>query len=414
MKTLSDANKRQSYNPDPNTLADDFRAVHPPLTTKVPTVMQVLPSLHTGGVERGTVDISNALVSTGWNSIVVSAGGNMANQITRAGGRHIKLPIGSKNPLRWRNTYENLLNTAYRYKVDIIHARSRLPAWISFYVAQKQNTPFITTFHGRYGDSNFFKKRYNSIMCRGENVIAISYFIAEEIKQRYGIDESRLRVIQRGVDINTYHPAQVSADRMINLTKSWRVPDGIPIIMLPSRVTRWKGHELLVEALALISDIKFHCLMVGPYTDKLRYKFHLENEIRRYGLSSKIYLVGECNDMPAAYKVADVVISSSIDPEPFGRVIIEAQAMGRPVVASNHGGATESIVEGQTGWLVKPNNPQALAEGIRKALLVSEEQRDRLSENSISSVHKYFSSDEMCLKTMDVYREVLGIKPLRN
>jgi glycosyltransferase involved in cell wall biosynthesis len=271
--------------------------------------------------------------------------------------------------------------------------------------------PFVTTFHGRYGDSNPLKKLYNSVMGRGDRVIAISHYIAGEITRRYNIGSDRLRVIPRGVDLDLHDRDRVSAERMIKLANEWRLPDGVPVVMLPARVTRWKGHEVLIDALAELRDLSLHCLVVGTYEGKERYKTRLEARIDKLGLTPHVHLVGHCSDMPAAYKLADVVVSASLDPEPFGRVIIEAQAMGRPVVASNHGGAAESMIDGGTGWLVTPDDPKALAAGIRKALTMSDENRADMAEVAIHHARRNFSREDMCARTLAVYCEVLGLTP---
>lgn len=396
---------------DPNSTSGDFEAFRPAPDGKAPTVMQILPALRSGGVERGTVDVARALISAGWNAIVVSGGGPMVHELERAGATHITLPIGAKNPLKWRANFDRLVDLTFKNNVDILHARSRAPAWIGWRAARKRNLPFVTTFHGRYSDSNPLKKVYNAVMSRGDRVIAISHFIAEEITRRYGLGADRLRVIPRGVDLGLHDPDKVSAERMIKLTNEWRLPDGVPVVMLPGRVTRWKGQELLIDALAKLKDQSFHCLIVGDHKGKEAYKAKLEALIARHGLTPYVHLVGNCTDMPAAYKLADVVVSASLDPEPFGRVIIEAQAMGRPVVASNHGGAAESMLEGQTGWLVKPKDADALADGIREALNMSQEDRSRLSDVAIAHARTHFSREDMCARTLAVYCEVLGLTP---
>ena len=409
---MNDVKQRPTDITDPSSNAGDFEAFRPKDGAKAPTVMQVLPALRNGGVERGTVDVARALVAAGWKAVVVSAGGPMVHELARAGATHIELPIGAKNPLKWRSGFDRLVNLAFSHNVDLIHARSRMPAWIAWRTAISRRVPFVTTFHGRYGDSNHVKKLYNSIMIKGDRVIAISQFIAEEITRRYNVTAESLRVIPRGVDLTLHDPDKVSAERMVKLTNEWRLPDGVPVVMLPARVTRWKGHELLIDALArLKNDISLHCLMVGPFEDKERYKTGLESRIAKRGLSPNVHFVGHCNDMPAAYKLADVVVSASLDPEPFGRVIIEAQAMGRPIIATDHGGAAESMVDGQTGWLVKPNDVEALAQGIRTALTIPDVERARLSGNAIAHAREHFSREDMCARTLAVYCELLGLSP---
>ena len=392
---------------DPSNVAEDYEIFRPDGWKKRPTVMQILPRLVSGGVERGTVDIAQALGRVGWNSIVVSAGGAMVHEVERAGATHITLPVHNKNPLTWRRTFDQLVDLIYRENVDIVHARSRVPAWLGWRAARRNKVPFVTTFHGRYADSNPLKRLYNSVMVRGDRVIAISHYIGQELTRRYPASAEKLRIIPRGVDLELFDPDRVSAERLIKFTNEWRLPDGVPVIMLPGRVTRWKGHELLLDALTQLSDIDLHCLMVGSFEGKESYKAKLEARINQLGLTARVHIVGASRDMPAAYKLSDVVAAPSLDPEPFGRVMIEAQAMGRPVVAANHGGATETVIDGQTGFLFGPGNPDALAEGIRRALALSEAQRQAMSEAAISHARTNYSKHDMCLRTLSVYAEVL-------
>ena len=404
---MSTTNDPRTDALDPNSIPDDFEVFRPDGWKKPPTVMQVLPALSSGGVERGTVDMAKSLVAAGWKAIVVSSGGPMVHELERIGGVHIELPIHLKNPLAWRSNFDKLVDLIARHNVDLVHARSRMPAWIAWRASRVRNVPFVTTFHGRYPDSNPLKKIYNGIMVRGDRVIAISHYIGDEILRRFNLDPQRLRVIQRGIDMDVFDPDRVSAERMIKFTQEWRLADGVPVIMLPGRVTRWKGHETLIAALAELSDIDFRCLIVGPYEGKSGFKADLEAKISQLGLDAKVQFVGGCRDMPAAYKLSDVVVSPSLDPEPFGRVIVEAQAMGRPVVASDHGGAAETMIEGETGWLVRPRDPSSLAAGLRQALTMDGPARDRMAVAAVAHARENFSRVTMCARTLAVYMEVL-------
>ena len=216
------------------------------MTTPPLTVLQVLPSLVTGGVERGAVDIAAALVAEGERGIVVSSGGPMVHDLTRAGAEHITLPVASKNPFVMYKNIDRLAEIIRANNVNIVHARSRAPAWSAYYAARKTGARFITTFHGTYNLGLPFKKLYNSIMTRGDRVIAISEFIARHILDTYHIDPSRIRVIHRGINFDVFDPATVSAERVIKLASDWRLPDGVPIIMLPGRLTQWKGQAVLI------------------------------------------------------------------------------------------------------------------------------------------------------------------------
>ena len=388
----------------------DFDFFKPSIGDKPPTIMQVLPALNSGGVERGTIEISKALVSSGWKSVVLSNGGSMVDELMDSGGVHVNLDIGSKNPLNWPNNYLRLKEAVYQYDVSLIHARSRMPAWLSLNVAKSTDIPFMTTFHGRHNDTNVLKKFYNSVMTRGQRTIAISKYMASEITQRYPIHPKQLSIIPRGVDTEYFNRKTVSEERINKIKANWKIPENIPIVMLPARVSRWKGHELLIDSLSKLKDQLFFCVIVGPFDGKEKFKSKIEYLIRTHSLCSKVKFVGDCSDMAAAYSVADIVISASLDPEPFGRTIIEAQAMGNIVLASNHGGAVESIIEGKTGWLFEPRNSAALSDSLKNALTLTEHKRSIISNNAQEHIKEKFSTQLMCMRTLSVYSEILNLK----
>jgi glycosyltransferase involved in cell wall biosynthesis len=372
-----------------------------------PVVLQVVPSLVTGGAERGTIEIAAAIVADGGTAIVASEGGTMENDLRRAGALHLKLPAASKNPIVMYRNIARLEQIIAAYKVDIVHVRSRAPAWSARTAAQRAGCHFITTFHAPYNFSNALKKRYNQIMTEGERVIAISEFIADHVRENYNVERTRLRVIRRGIDIARFDPDRVSAERMIQLSTRWRLPDGVPLILMPGRLTRWKGQTVLLEALSQLKDIDYRCVMVGSDQGRTAYRRELEALIARCGLGSRASIMDECNDMPAAYMLSDVVVSPSTDPEGFGRTVGEAQAMGRPVVASDHGGAREQIIAERTGFLFPSGDAAALAAGLRKALSLAPDVRARLHDEAIARVRGEFSKDLMCARTLAIYREVL-------
>ena len=373
-----------------------------------PTVLQILPALVTGGVERGTVDVARAVVVGGGRSLVVSAGGPMEHELTRHGGEHFTLPVDSKNPLVMRTNIERLADLIKRESVDLVHARSRAPAWSAWYAARRAGAHFVTTFHGTYSHGNAFKRHYNGVMTKGERVIAISDFIAGHIRKVYGVPTSRIRVIPRGVDISRFDPTRMTPERVVGQAVKWRLPDGMPVVMLPGRLTRWKGQTVFIEAIELLARDDIQCLIVGDDQGRFEYRRELESEIARRGLSHVLHVIEHCDDMPAAYMLTDVVVSASTEPEAFGRVVAEAQALGRPVVATDHGGARESVVDGETGWLTPPNDPQTLADSINTVLNQTTQQREQLAARSIAHIRKNFSKDVMCRKTLDVYGEVLN------
>lgn len=379
-----------------------------PGSERRPVVLQVLPSLVTGGVERGTVDVAGALVEAGWTALVASSGGHMQRELDRYGVKHITLPVHSKNPFVMRANVARLEEVIRSHGVDIVHARSRAPAWSACQAAQKAGAHFVTTFHGTYNLGPLaLKKGYNAIMTRGERVIAISHFIADHIQATYRLEPNRIRVIHRGIDIDKFDPGRVSQERIIQLAQRWRLPDGCPVIMLPGRLTRWKGQKVLIEALAILGRRDVRCLLVGSDQGRAGYAEELKTLVKRRDLSGVVHIVGDCNDMPAAYMLTDVVVSASTDPEAFGRVIVEGQAMGRPVVATDNGAGRENLLNGQTGLLVPPGDPAALAMALDRVLAIGPAERAERAAVAVDFVREHFSRQLMCARTLDVYAELL-------
>jgi glycosyltransferase involved in cell wall biosynthesis len=379
------------------------------MTKAAPTVLQILPSLETGGVERGTVEISQALLSVGWNSLVASSGGILVHEVERGGGKHFELPMDSKSPLGIYRNISRIATLVRQYNVDILHVRSRAPAWSALAASRRTKVPLVTTFHGNYGVSNMLKHRYNSVMTRGDRVIAISEFIADQVRNRYGADPAKIRIIPRGVDIGLFDPAAVSARRVMQLAEQWRLPDDARVVMLPGRLTRWKGQKVLIEAIARLEDrSNLRCILVGSDQGRTAYVRELQNEIARRDLQNVVQIAGECRDMAAAFMLADVVVSTSVEAEAFGRVIAEAQAMGRPVIATDHGAARETVAQKETGWLVPPGDASALAVALREALSLDAETRDALAQRVIENVRTDYTKELMCDRTLAVYQEILA------
>ena len=378
------------------------------IAPRPPTVLQVLPALVAGGVERGTVDITGAIVQGGGRAIVASAGGPMMHEVTRLGGEHVELPVNSKNPLVMRANIGRLVELILRENIDVIHARSRAPAWSSWFAARRTNKHFVTTFHGAYEHGNILKHYYNSVMTKGEKVIAISDFIAGHIRKVYGVSASKLSVIPRGVDLSDFDPKKISKERIIEQAQKWRLPDGIPVVMLPGRLTRWKGQSVFIKAIKQLERKDFQCLIVGSDQGRYDYRQELVNQINGYGLSDVIHVIDHCEDMPAAYMLTDIVVSASTEPEAFGRVAVEAQALGRPVIATDHGGACETVLDGKTGWLTPPGDVEALASIIEQVLAQSGEERKKFSERTIRHIRENFSKEKMCEQTLEVYNTILA------
>lgn len=372
------------------------------------TILQIIPELGTGGAEQGCIDIAAELVKAGARSIVVSNGGSRVNDLLRIKSEHITMPVHSKNPITMLNNVGRLKRLIRKEKIDVVHVRSRAPAWSAYYACKRTDTPFVTTVHAAYkGNENKFKRFYNSIMGKGDRVIAISDFIAGYIRENFKTDLRNLVTIPRGVDMARFRPELVTPERAIQLEKAWRVPDGAPLILMPGRVSKIKGHHVLIEALEKLGRRDVFCIMVGPNQGRDEYQMELEETITRKNLSGIVRIVDSCSDMPAAYSLASVVVAPSIVPEGFGRVPIEAQAMGRPVIASDYGGFKGTIIDKQTGWLFPVGDAKALAECLRQALSMTEAQRHEQAHIAINHVRNTFTKDKMCNDTLDVYADIL-------
>lgn len=373
-----------------------------------PRVLQILPALETGGVARGAVDIATSLARAGGVSIVASAGGPLVYDLEKVGIRHITLPLDSKNPLVMHRNAGELTALIYDNKIDIVHARSRAPAWSALFAARRTGAQFVTTYHGTYNGGSGLKKLYNSVMTRGGRVIAISHFIARHVQETYRLEPDRLVTIPRGINTEHFDPANVSAERVIQLVNAWRLPDGVPVVMLPGRLTRWKGQAVLIKALDHLETRDLCCVLVGSDQGRTRYRSELEQLTSSLGLGGVVRIVDHCRDMPAAYMLADVVVSASTDPEAFGRVTAEAQAMGRPVVATEHGASRETIVPDHTGWLVPANNPDALARALHVALSIDAATRQAFAQRARSHVTENLTVELMCERTLALYDSLVG------
>jgi len=368
----------------------------------------VLPALGSGGVERGTVEMTAAIARGGALPLVASAGGMMAPAVERAGGRNVLLPLDTRNPWHiWRNA-ARLEQVIRQAEVDIVHARSRAPAWSAWLAARRSGAHFVTTYHGAYGEDLPWKRRYNAVMARGERVIAISRYIARLVQQRHGVGPERMRVIPRGVDPAIYDPDSVSVDRMMRLVKAWRLPDGLRTVTLPARLSRWKGQTVLIEALARLRSNDVCAVLVGSDQGRRRYIHELARLADRLRVAERVRIVGHCDDMPAALRLSDVVVNASTEPEAFGRVVIEAQAMARPVIATDHGGAVETVEHGVTGWRVPPGDADALAAALDAVLAMDAAERAFRGLQARISVETHYTVAAMQEATLQVYREVLA------
>ena len=372
-------------------------------------VIQVLPALNSGGVERGTLEISEYLVKKGWRSVVISSGGKLVNRLTRNGTKHINLQTNTKNPLKWNNLRKKLKNVFEDEKPDIIHVRSRVPAWTAGKVAKRMNIPLISTIHGRHLASSLLKKYYNSASVNADKIIAISDYVKNNILKNNPEKKDIIKVIHRGADIEMFNPENIPTSRIIQISEMLQLPDEAKIIMLPARPSSWKGHEILIKSFSSINNENIICIMPGA-DDNGHYVTNLRNLAKKYNVLGKMVFLPFLDDLPAAYMLADVVVAPSLKPEPFGRVIIEAQAMGRPVIAFDHGGASESIKNNITGLLVEPKNEKELGNAIEKLINMTEIQRNNMANSSRKHIVNKFSLDKMNRETIKLYSEVLKIK----
>ncbi|MBI1273913.1 MAG: lipid-A-disaccharide synthase [Alphaproteobacteria bacterium] len=373
-------------------------------------VMQVIPSLATGGAEQACVDINAALVAEGARSIVVSSGGKLVGAIEQAGGVHITLPVDSKNPLRILANAFALARFARRHDVGIIHARSRAPAWSAKMAARLAGRRFITTFHAAYKFSTPIKRFYNKVMAEGEAVIAISHMIARHIRSHYMAAHGRIVTITRGIDLDIFDPMHISATRVQAMRGGWGVADDKKIILMPARISRIKGHAVLIEAMEILKGEGKHsdavAVMVGDDQGRRDYRDELENIIARKELGKQAVLAGHCDDIAAAYAAAELVVMPSIVPEGFGRVPVEAQAMGKPVIATDLGAVQETVVAGETGWLFPPHDARALALAIDHVLSLPRETKEQTAARAIAHVRAHYDKKKMCAATLDVYRKL--------
>lgn len=375
-----------------------------------PVVLQVLPELNQGGVELGTIEIATELQKQGIKNFVASAGGRMAYNLERIKVKHFTLPLKTKNPIKLWLNYRRLVKIIKENGVNIVHARSRAPAWSAYWAAKKTGAKYLTTFHGTYGlGPKGIKKVYNKVMTYGDLVIAISNHIKQHILKHYKCDENKIRLIHRCVNMENFDVNNISAERMIKLMEEHHLPEDKPIILLIGRLTRWKGQKLLIEALEKIKEKDFFCVFVGDDQGRTYYTEELKEAIAKKGMEGRFAFIRHISDVPALMMVSDVVVSASTDPEAFGRIAAEGEAMGRIVVASNIGGSLENLVDGKTGKHFVSGDASSLAEALIWALELSTEEREEIGKAAIDYVKNNFTKQIMCEKTIAVYNELVNM-----
>ena len=374
-----------------------------------PVIVQIVPQMNRGGVERGTVEIAEAISARGWKAVVICNGGRMENQLRRAGAEVYTLPVDTKNPLKWPAVRRRLKAVLLSVGADIVHVRSRAPAWIALPLTRAMGIHSISTIHSKFVPKNFVKRIYNQKMLTADGIIAISDYVKSVITSHYSeaVSEKAIQVIHRGVDLDVFDPVKVSQHRIVRLSETLNLPDDGPVVMLPARATEWKGHAPLIEAVARLEAKDVTLLLLGAGDGHSRFIERLRALAIKTGLDGRLRIASGTDDMPAALMLADVVAMPSTIPEPFGRVALEAQAMGRPVVAFKHGGAIESIQEGETGWLAEPNNVEDLARCLQLALKLGPRQRTIWAKRARAHVESAFSTQQMCEKTLEIYADFL-------
>jgi glycosyltransferase involved in cell wall biosynthesis len=330
--------------------------------------------------------------------------------VERLGGRHYTHPVHSKNPLTILKNAFWLARFIRDRHVNVVHARSRAPAWSVWMASRMTQRPFVTTVHAAYKFSTKIKKFYNSVMARGDRIVAISPYIAHQITRAYSVDVKKIRIVNRGIDLERFSPDNVSEERREALRKAWNVKKGQKIVLMPARVSPIKGHTLLIEAIAHLphNDGQTVAVLLGDDQGRHGYRRELEALIRSSGLQNEVRMVDHCNDMPAAYSLATVAVAPSRFPEGFGRVPVEAMAMGVPVIASDLGAMHDTVRDGETGWLLPPSNPRVWAEAIARALALTPEERADMAKDAMLRAHASYDLRRMVIDTLAVYDELAG------
>jgi glycosyltransferase involved in cell wall biosynthesis len=376
------------------------------------TLLQVTPELETGGAEQTTIDVAHAVIAQGGRAFVATRGGRMASRLEADGGRLAHMPAQSKNPLVMLGNAARLVDLIRREKVSLVHARSRAPAFSALWAAHVTRVPFVATYHGVYNARSSLKRWYNAVMTKGDLVIANSEYTRAHVIAEHGVSPDRVVAIPRGVDLQRFEPGLVSAERIEALRRAWGVsPDERRLkVVLAGRLTRWKGQALIIEAMARLKAVgedRLLLLLVGDDQGRKGYRAELEHMIAQAGLGDAVKLVGHCDDMPAAYLLADLAIAPSLDPEAFGRTAVEPQVMGRPVLAADHGAARETVVSGETGWLVAPGDVEAWAQALNAACEAGAARRQTMGQVARARARRLYSVDAMAEATLNVYARVL-------
>ena len=378
-------------------------------------VLQVIPRLGYGGAETGCYDIAHYLPENKCESFIVTSGGDLIKYVDKNKVKIIKLPVQSKNPLLILFNTIALIIIILFYKIDIVHARSRAPAWSCLFATKILGRKFVTTFHGTYNFRSKLKKFYNSVMVRSDLIIAGSNFIFSHIKENYSEflnNRKKLLVIFRGINVDYFDPTTNVEAEENKLLKKWEITENKKIILMPGRLTSWKGQELFLEALNLVNIQlgyqAFYAVILGSEQGRDLYKKKLVRLIEQFRMTKHVKIIDNCKDMALAYKVSDIVISASIEPEAFGRVSVEAQSMKKIIIASNLGGSNETVIDEKTGYLFKSGDAKSLCEKILKVLNLDELTIKSLGIEGRKNIVNKFNVEKMCFSTYSEYKKLIN------
>jgi len=380
------------------------------------TLLQVVPELETGGAEQTTIDVARAVIEAGGKALVATRGGRMAARLVSDGGRLAQMPVHAKNPLAVLGNAARLTELIQREAVSLVHARSRMPAFSALWAARATRRPFVTTYHGIYSAGSTPKRWFNAVMTRGDLVIANSEYTRRHILAEHHVDPAKVVAIPRGVDLDRFNPAWITPDRIEALRRAWGVgEDGRrTVFLMAGRLSPVKGHATVIEAARRIREQgrdEFLVLVAGDDQGRTGYREALARQIDEAGLSDHVRLLGHCDDMPAAYLVADVAIAARTTPEAFGRTAVEPQVMGRPVIASDCGAQSETVVDRVSGWLVPPGEPEAWAQAMTQAMDLGPGRRLAIGQAGMNRARQLYRNDAMCAATLAAYERVLEARP---
>jgi len=378
-------------------------------------VLQVIPKLGYGGAETGCYDLAHYLPENNCSSYIVTSGGELLKFIDRKKVKVIKLPVHSKNPFLMLFNSIALIFIILLNNISIVHARSRAPAWSCLFATKITRRKFVTTFHGTYNFKNSIKKFYNSVMVRSDLIIAGSNFIFSHINQNYPkyLDlKKKFLVIFRGINVDYFDSSTTLDSEESRLILDWEVDKNKKIILMPGRLTAWKGQETFIEALNLVNKElgydSFNAVILGSDQGRDIYTKKIKRLAEQYRLTSQLKFIEHCKNMPLAYKISDIVVSASVEPEAFGRVAVEAQSMEKPIIASDIGGSNETITDNVTGFLFQSGNAEALSKKIVEALQLDESRLKSIGIEGRKNIIKKFNVEKMCFSTYSEYKKLLN------